>query len=130
FMRYSIEYMDKNWRIALPWTLTSLVSLLAVYVWGQRFGWDAQALNAYQFFPVLGLLAYSIMWSHYVVGSIDQTVLKGIVLTDFFRYTGYVVLGAIVLHPGILIYQLFHDGYGLPPGSYTHYVAPRLAWLT
>jgi len=47
----------------------------------------------------------------------------------YFRYTGYVVLAAIVFHPGILIYQLFHDGYGLPPGSYSHFLAPGIEWL-
>src|SRR5262249_1332982 len=24
----------------------------------------------------------------------------------------------------------FHDGFGLPPGSYEHYVAPGLGWIT
>jgi hypothetical protein len=37
---------------------------------------------------------------------------------------------AIVLHPGLLIYRLFRDGYGLPPSSYEHFVAPGLAWVT
>jgi len=114
----------------LPWALTAAVSILAVYTWGHSFGWDSHALNAYQFFPILGLVAYSIMWSHYMIGTAEQTLLKGVPLTDYFRYTGYTVLAAIVLHPGILVYQLFHDGYGLPPGSYMHYVAPRLAWVT
>ena len=51
-------------------------------------------------------------------------------LTNYFRYTGYAVLAAIVLHPGLLVYQLFRDGRGLPPSSYEHYVAPGLAWVT
>jgi len=121
--------MGTRWRIALPWTLTSIVGLLAIYVWGQSFGWNTQAINAYQFFPVLGLLAYSIMWSHYMVGSVKHSLLKNVQLDDYFRYTGYVVLAAIVLHPGILIYQLFHDGFGLPPGSYAHFVAPGMSWI-
>jgi len=114
----------------LPWALTALVSGLAVYVWGHSFDWQLSAINSYQFFPVLGLLAYSIMWSHYMVGAVKQRWFMDTDLKPYFRYTGYVVLGAIVLHPGILIYQRFRDGYGLPPGSYESFVAPSVAWVT
>lgn len=113
----------------LPWLLTSVVSIIAISVWGHSFGWQLQAINAYQFFPVLGLLGFSIMWSHYMAGEMKRSFLKAD-LTKYFRYTGYAVLLAIVLHPGILIYQRFRDGYGLPPGSYKTYVAPSMAWLT
>lgn len=51
-------------------------------------------------------------------------------LGSYFRWTGYAVLALICLHPGLLIYQRFRDGYGLPPGSYESYVAPSLAWVT
>lgn len=40
------------------------------------------------------------------------------------------VLVAILLHPGLLIWQLWRDGFGLPPGSYLrNYVAPNMAWV-
>lgn len=114
----------------LPWLLSASVSLLAVYVWGHSFGWHFRQLNAYQFFPVLGLLGFSIMWSHYITGAFKGTLLKGVDLRNYFRFTSYAVLAAIVLHPGILIYQRFHDGYGLPPHSYESYVAPGRGWVT
>ncbi len=65
-----------------------------------------------------------------MVGSMKHGLLKNVPLEHYFRFTGYVVLLAIVLHPGLLIYQLFRDGYGLPPSSYEHFVAPGLAWVT
>ncbi|MGC1177068.1 MAG: hypothetical protein WA843_03270, partial [Candidatus Saccharimonadales bacterium] len=40
------------------------------------------------------------------------------------------VLIFICLHPSLLIYQRFRDGYGLPPHSYESYVAPGLGWVT
>jgi hypothetical protein len=52
------------------------------------------------------------------------------VLTDYFRWTSLVVLVLICLHPGLLIYQRFRDGHGLPPGSYESYVAAGKAWIT
>jgi len=99
-------------------------------VWGASLRWQFGHVSTYQFFPVLGLLAFSIMWSHYVTGFVRRLLRKDINLDSYFRYTGYAVLVAIVLHPGILIYQRFHDGFGLPPGSYETYVAPSMAWIT
>lgn len=127
---WSIVYgMNKSRRIILPWSLTFLVSVLAVYVWGQSFGWRWHVLNSYLFFPVLGLLAYSIMWSHYIIGVFERTLFHGLDLTRYFRRTSYAVLIAIVLHPGILVYQLYRDGAGLPPGSYKAFVGPDREWL-
>jgi hypothetical protein len=57
--------------------------------------------------------------------SLDRKVLAG-----YYKITGYAVLVLICLHPGLLIYQRFRDGYGLPPGSYETYVAPGLSWIT
>lgn len=121
--------MNGSRRIVLPWSLTFLVSALAVYVWGQSFDWHWHVLNSYLFFPVLGLLAYSIMWSHYVVGAFERTLFRGLNLASYFRYTSYAVLIAIVFHPGILVYQLYRDGAGLPPGSYTAFVGAGREWL-
>ncbi|HSX15298.1 MAG TPA: hypothetical protein VLF40_00755 [Candidatus Saccharimonadales bacterium] len=121
--------MDARQRTALPWALSALVSVLAVVVWGQSFGWDLRAVNSLLFFPVLGLLAYSIMWSHYMVGAVKHTYLRGVQLESYFRYTGYVVLIAILLHPGILVFQLYRDGFGLPPGSYAAYVGHAREWI-
>jgi hypothetical protein len=114
----------------VPWILTSAVCLLAIYVWGVSFSWQASAINAYKLFPVLGLLGFSIMWSHYMVGEMDRVLHRRVIRTRYFRTTGYIVLTVILLHPGILTYQRFRDGHGLPPGSYESYVAPGMAWLT
>ncbi len=114
----------------IAWALVSLVTLLGIYVWGKGIGWQLSSISAYSLFPVLGLVAFSIMWSHYVVSAIRTFVNPAIDLHDFFKWTGYAVLVLILLHPGILIYQRFRDGFGLPPGSYQSYVAPGMAWLT
>ncbi|MGH7241147.1 MAG: hypothetical protein ACREGB_02510 [Candidatus Saccharimonadales bacterium] len=114
----------------IPWLLSTAVSLVALFVWAQSFDWQFSTVSTYAFFPVLGLLAFSIMWSHYMVGEMRRTFLHGVDLHQFFRWTGYAVLVLIVFHPGLLIYQRFRDGFGLPPHSYETYVAPSMAWLT
>jgi hypothetical protein len=112
------------------WSLTLLVSALAIIVWGQDFNWHV-SLDAYLLFPVLGLVAYSIMWSHYIAGTGRQLLnLDTQVLKAYYRLTGFVVLALICLHPGLLIFQRFRDGYGLPPHSYETYVGPELGWIT
>jgi hypothetical protein len=113
-----------------PWLLTAAVSLLAIYVWGSSLAWNFDGLSIYALFPVLGLLAWSIMWSHYMAMYWRQRLLTEDSLKDYFRLTGYAVLVLLILHPGLLIYQRFRDGFGLPPHSYETYVAPSMAWIT
>lgn len=113
------------------WSLAALVSLLSLLAWGRDFQWHFTPFSAYTIFPLLGLIAFSLMWAHYVVGAVrDIASIKPKVLQKYFSYTGYAVLALICLHPGLLIYQLFVDGAGLPPGSYESYVAPGLGWVT
>jgi len=113
------------------WSLSALVSVVAIIAWGQDYQWKLTPLSAYQLFPLLGILAFSIMWSHYVAGIVREFLgVKKQGLKNYFEYTSYAVLALILLHPGLLILQRFRDGYGLPPGSYESYVAPGLGWVT
>lgn len=119
-----------TWIQYLPWTLSITSSVLAIAVWANFLHWDFGAISTYQFFPVLGLLAFSIMWTHYMVGFLHRIVLKEHDFKNYYRITGYVVLAAICLHPGLLIFKRFQDGFGFPPHSYETYVAPGLGWIT
>lgn len=125
-------FTDKANRLLIgAWGLAVLVTTLAIIAWGQSYKWDLLPFNSYVFFPVLGLIAFSLMWTHYIIGTVrDLLSVKPEAIQPYFRYTGYAVLGLICLHPGILIYQLFRDGAGLPPLSYERYVAPGLGWVT
>lgn len=120
----SIQYL----RIS-AWFVTGLTVFLAVLAWGQEFQWHVN--STYIVFPVLGLVAFSIMWSHYLASVLRQCLkLDKAVLKSYFDSTAWAVLILICLHPGLLIYQRFRDGYGLPPHSYESYVAPGLGWVT
>lgn len=117
--------------LAAAWALAAIVSILAIVAWGQYYNWQLWPISPYQFFPVLGLLAFSIMWSHYMAVTLRTALdIEARVFATYFRVTGYAVLVLICLHPGILIYQRFRDGFGLPPHSYETYVAPGLSWVT
>lgn len=111
------------------WGLTVLVVMLAFISWGQGHQWHLASLSSYNLFPIFGLTAFSIMWAHYIVAALrlHYNVDKG-VTKSYFEITSLIVLACILLHPGILIVQLFRDGAGLPPESYLHYVRPSLKW--
>jgi general stress protein CsbA len=113
------------------WTLALIVAAAAVVTWGQTYQWHLLPINNYVLFPLFGLLAFSIMWSHYVAGAVRELLkLDTSALKSYFEGTSFVVLALICLHPGVLIYQRFRDGFGLPPHSYETYVAPGLGWVT
>lgn len=115
----------------MAWSLSLIVSVVAIIAWGGNNNWRLFPISTYQFFPVLGLLAFSIMWSHYVAATVrDLAGIQKEALSSYFRRTGYLVLVLICLHPGLLTYQRFRDGAGLPPGSYASYVGHSLGWVT
>lgn len=106
-----------------PWLLSLVVISIAVIDWGGSQSWQIAGLSIYQVFPLFGLLAFSVMWSQYIVSHLKGDFLKGIRTRTYFKITGYIVLIAIIFHPSLLITQRYIDGYGLPPESYLTYVA-------
>lgn len=106
----------------IVWVLYALVSAIALYVWGVQLEWSADRLNSYTIFPLLGLLAFSLMWVHYVSGFIRDRWFPAENTKRSFSITSYLVLALILLHPTVLVVQLFLDGFGVPPASYKQYV--------
>lgn len=121
--------MNANKLNIFAWGLSGVVCLLAVYAWGNSYEWDVIGLSLYQYFPLFGLLAFSLMWSHYIASvvrqfySIDKSVLR-----QYFDITSYLVLIFILLHPSLLALQRWRDGFGLPPGSQLGYMGPMLKY--
>ncbi len=112
----------------LAWSLSLVVSAIALLAWGNFIRWQLD--SSYRLFPLFGLMAYSLMWSHYMAAAVKLHLnLDKEVLRKYFSYTSGAVLGFILLHPGLLAWQLWRDGLGLPPKSYLdNYVAPSLKW--
>lgn len=112
------------------WGLSALVSAAATVTWGQGFRWQFSGLSTYNIFPLLGLLAFSLMWVMVVVRFFRiRWGIKSAELRGYYRPISFVVIALIILHPGLLVLQLSRDGFGLPPGSYLkYYIAPGAAW--
>jgi hypothetical protein len=121
--------LQRLWRV-FALGLSALVVLLACLAWGSSNQWQLTDLSSYRWFPLFGLVAFSLLWAQYVMLAILWLQkLPADSLQTYFRLSGYAVLAALVLHPSILIWQLWRDGFGLPPESYLrHFVAPGLEW--
>jgi hypothetical protein len=124
--------MNSRRAITLIWAVAILTSALGIIAWGQGIRWHIIGISNYLLFPVFGLVAFSLMWTHYM--AIVAKIIFKIKLSDmanYFKLTNFAVLGALLLHPGLLVWQLWRDGLGYPPFSYEYrYVAPGLGWVT
>jgi hypothetical protein len=112
---------DKN---ALKFSLVGLHILvigLAVFAWAASYRWQLST-SLYYIFPLLGLLAFSFMWLHYVTAALNRLSGNALDTKNYYEITEGVVLALILLHPGLFIFQLWSDDLGLPPGSYSDYV--------
>lgn len=112
--------------------LAGIVTLLACVVWMQvRI--DGGVIGPYDLFPLFGLLAFGLMWTHYVTGAVRRLFdMQPGVLSSYFKITGWIVLLLLLLHPTIFLVQLWADGLGLPPFSYLSVyngIAERLALM-
>jgi len=115
--------------VVFAWGLSALVGVLAVLAWLPSYSLGLDGASLYILFPLFGLLAFSLMWTHYIVGALRR--LAGVEkqpLKQYFAVTGWATVIFILLHPSLLIFQLWRDGDGLPPGSYLNYVGPALKW--
>lgn len=109
------------------WGLVGAVVVASVLAWGSLYDWQFGGMTAYQLFPLFGLLAFGLMWTHYITDAIRKYHKQSKeVLTGYFDMTSAAVLVLILAHPGLLVWQLQRDGNGLPPGSYKAYVGQAL----
>ena len=124
--------MNKFTLVMAMVVLNLLVLGSSIVAWAGSLNGD---LGRYDVFPLFGLLAWGLMWSHYVTGSLRRYLgfdKEEPVLRAYFGVTGALVLGMIVLHPAIFYFGLFQDGFGLPPvSSFQVYgsLAARMALL-
>lgn len=101
----------------VAWALVALTLVLGVVAWSQQRLADGE-LGRYELYPLLGLIAFSLMWTHYVVGAVRRWFgVRKQVLRAYSFVTSWLVLACLLLHPALLAYELWHDGLGLPPFS-------------
>ena len=96
---------------SIVWLGTLLAVGLAFFVW-----WPStKNLTTYALFPIFGLTAFTLMWTHYTAGTLREYLrLPEDTLSRHFQITSYIVLFCILVHPILLETQLYLDDLGLP----------------
>ncbi len=118
----------KNWLktnfSTFAWGVFALTTLISLVTWSQN---GTNISSVYRLFPLLGLLAFSTMWGHYVVGAVRvYSGAESALTKTYSSFTHWFVFVCILLHPALFILQLKADGLGLPPESYKAYVGEAL----
>jgi len=106
-----------NYKKLLFW----LIVFLPVYFWGDSFAWDLSRLNLYLLFPLLGMLAFSIMWTQVVVGTFKEKFEN---VNKFFSRTGVAVFLLFFFHPVLAAVAQFKSVGLLPLQSFFDLVGP------
>lgn len=121
---------EARWANIAAITLTLVSAGLAVYAWRIDHSGPLNRMSVYAIFPLFGLLAFSLLWCLYTVGAASRYLeARTGILNRYYQIMSYAVLAAIIAHPLLLVVQLYRDGFGLPPGSYSAYVAMGFGWV-
>lgn len=100
--------------VATSYALSLATIVLAILVWAP----PVRHLTPNSVFPLLGLIAFGLMWSHYVSDALRRWKrVDDSALGLHFQITSPIVLACLLLHPLLFELQLYLDGLGLPPGS-------------
>lgn len=125
--------MDNQKQSALtkltPWLLFLVVVLLGCGAYFSDQNWEIGAVfsSGLSIFPLLGIIAWSVMWTHFVYGAlrIKYKLPKNKIYSVS---SGWLVLILILLHPGLLLLENYRSAQLLPPKSILIYTGESLLW--
>lgn len=119
-----------NGRAALFFELLIIpVVLLPLYVWGARLDWNLESISLLTVFPLLGLVAFSIMWWHFLLGFVKDLNPSFEKIRSLHKTSSVFVLLLIILHPMLLSAHSAANNLPGPPGAYYNYVSSSNAIL-
>lgn len=105
---------NKRTVVTLSYLLSLGTVIVALLVWAPH----VRELTPHSVFPLLGLVAFGLMWSHYASDAIRRWLgVSADALRLHFQITSPIVLACLLLHPLLFEIQLYLDGLGLPPQS-------------
>lgn len=109
-----------------PWILGFAVLVIPTVLWFHFYRWDPP-VQAFALFPLLGVWAWSLMWTHYVYGAMRLRWSHVFPENNpYNRITAWLVLLLILLHPFLLAWEQKQRTQLLPPESFLAYVPPEM----
>lgn len=111
----------------LRWASFAGAVLLPLIAWGQLYNWQISSLTAFQFFPLFGMWALMVMATHFILAGL-RTRYKKIESNELYSdITGTFVLFCLLVHPSLLAWELWRNGFGIPPKSFYELVGSGAA---
>ncbi len=110
----------------ITWATVFLSLAIVTFAWSRGVDFGSGEISAYQWFPLFGLTAWITMAGHYYLGTMRIVYPELKKPKGYKSLTGYLVLGSLLLHPGILAFEQKSNGQGLPPTSFYNYVGDGL----
>ncbi len=118
-----------RWQLSpktMPWLLFAVVVTVPSVAWLQTYNWEP-VLTISAVFPLLGVLAWSIMWTHYAYSWMRLHYPEAYSANALYdKVSTWLVLGLILLHPGLLGWQQYRLFGVLPPDSFYTGIAENL----
>lgn len=105
---------------AITLALNVTTTLAAIIAWTNAM--SEHSIHVLAIAGLLGLIAFSLMWVHFISDAIRDIWLPQETVGTQYAATRWIVLGAILLHPSLIVLYLYQNDYGLPPASYQAYV--------
>lgn len=118
------ETTNKSGRL-IPWLLFVIVTIVPFLAWSYTRSWNYESLTLITIFPLLGLWAWGIMWTHYAYGGLRLVFPSLQKNKTYSKLSGALVLALILLHPVLLAASQWQNTKSLPPGSIYSYVLPE-----
>lgn len=88
----------------------------SIIYWLDSVDYSLGSVNILNFFPVLGLTAFTMMWFHLMIAQVRHKYPDMFNYKKFYRNTSNIVLVLIILHPVLLITKSINAG-----NSYINY---------
>ncbi len=124
----SVKKFLSNHITLIEWLIGGAAIMLPIVAWLGNV--TLNKITLYDIFPPLGLIAFGLMWTHFVMGALRRYSSVGANQRDLYMNISMgLVLGLIILHPALLWLALYKDGYGLPPFSYMDVYQTQLGFL-
>ena len=95
---------------------------VAIWQWGTGLDWELEELDLLTVFPLLGMIAFTTMWWHFLVGFVAQIKPNFTKFKRLHLVSGYWVFVAIVLHPLLFWVWGVGEGFASPLDIYKAYL--------
>jgi len=122
--------MKRNVTLFLELLIIPIV-VLPLYIWGNQLSWSLDAISALTVFPLLGLVAFSIMWWHFLLGFVKDIEPSFEKIKALHKTSSILVFLLIILHPILLsAYSLANNLPGPPAAYYNYVVSSKAVFVT